>query len=280
MSRTAERRTSRRLESTAEDAAVLFTALLASPVPLLPGAVAAAISNGGADDGGSGSGGGSSGSGGGGSVGIDGISAGIDGGSIGQNEDGADQRHGKSTGSAETTAAAAIAGLDWLAGVFRLGLACEKAAPGEAASALASAPEATSAALADFLAATTAAAAAAMPATRSMRRLRRAEAGTRWLACRLMACGGDGARSPWPWPALRRDCALQVRNARACVSGAVFDFAPVEEFCVVQSIVVPLSLTPRTVTCVVWSSVCCSALACFLLGAVYFVGGNCLLRWG
>ena len=205
MSRTAGRRTSRHLESTVEDAAVLFTALLASPVPLLPGAVAAAISNGGGAD-----------------------------------DDDADQRHRKPTESAAAAAAAAekTAGLDWLAGIFRLGLACEKAAPGEAASALASAPEATSAALAEFLAAAGATgagadagvgAAAAAPATLFTRRVRRAEAGARWLACRLMACGGGGGGTPRPWPALRKDCALQVRvidaMPRVCfVSWRLFAF--------------------------------------------------------
>lgn len=186
MSRTAGRRTSRHLESTAEDAAVLFTALLSSPVPLLPEAVAAATSNGGS-------------------------------GRVRQSEDGADQRQGHPTESAAAAAATKTAGLDWLAGVFRLGLACEKAAPGEAASALASAPAATSGALARFLAAagaTDADAEAPAPGRRFARGVRRAEAGARWLACRLMACGGDGGRGQRPWAALRRDSALQVRAMR------------------------------------------------------------------
>lgn len=210
MSRTAGRRTFRHLESTAEDAAVLFTALLASPARLLPGAVAAAISTGG------------------------GAGAGRGGGSVGQGEDGADQRHGEPTDSTAVAAAAAkTAGLDWLAGLFRLGLACEKATPGEAVAALAFAPEAASAALAEFLAAAAGATGAGAgagadtdaPAKRFVRRVRRAEAGARWLACRSMACGGVGAGGPRHWPALRRDCALQVcamQIGLCCVSLGLF----------------------------------------------------------
>lgn len=198
MSRSADRRTPRHLESTAEDAAVLFSSLLASRALPLPAAVAAATSAGGARTG----------------VGKSGAGGSANNGSnsnmLGRNEG----RNGDNR-DASAAAAAATSGLDWLAGVFRLGLACEESAPGEAASALASAPEATSAALASFLAATAAAAAPgtgtdAAATDRFVRRVRRAGAGARWLACRLMACGGEG-RGRWPWPALRRDCALQVR---------------------------------------------------------------------
>ncbi|CAN0134606.1 unnamed protein product [Ectocarpus sp. 4 AP-2014] len=200
MSRTAGRRASRHLESTAEDAAVLFSSLLASPALPLPAAVAAAtvVTPGGDQSGGSG--GGSGGSGGSG--------------------DSFSQR-GVSSGEA-----AAAAGLDWLSSVFRLGVACERAVPGEAAAALASAPEATAAALAAFLATagTTAGAAAAggasaaptaavaPPPATFLRRVRRAEAGARWLGCRLLVlgCRGGGRGGGWPWAALRRDCALQA----------------------------------------------------------------------
>lgn len=183
MSRTAGRRASRHLESTVEDAAVLFSSLLASPAQPLPAAVAAAVavSRGGDQSGGSGGGG--------------------------------DSFSQRGVSSSEAAAAAA-AGLDWLSSVFRLGLACQRAVPGEAAAALASAPEATAAALTAFLTAagTTAAAAVAPPPERFLRRARRAEAGARWLGCRLLALGcGGGRAGGWRWAALRRDCALQVR---------------------------------------------------------------------
>ncbi|CBN79269.1 Protein of unknown function [Ectocarpus siliculosus] len=199
MSRTIGRRGSRHLESTAEDAAVLFSSLLASPALPLPAAVAAttAVTRRGDQSGGSGGSGGSG------------------------SGDGFSQR-GVSSGEA-----AAAAGLDWLSGVFRLGLACERAVPGEAAAALASAPEATAAALAAFLAAAGTAGAGAAAADRAsaaptaavapppatfLRRVRRAEAGARWLGCRLLAlgCRGGGREGGWPWAALRRDCALQA----------------------------------------------------------------------
>ncbi|CAN0031660.1 unnamed protein product, partial [Ectocarpus fasciculatus] len=184
MSRTAGRRASRHLESTVEDAAVLFSSLLASPALPLPAAVAAAaaVHRGGDQPGGGGSGG----------------------------DDSFSQR---GVSSSEAAAAAAAAGLDWLSGVFRLGLACERAVPGEAAAALASAPEATAAALAAFLttAGTTSAAIASPPAA-FLRRVRRADAGARWLGCRLLAlgCRGGVRGAGWPWAALRRDCALQA----------------------------------------------------------------------
>ncbi|CAM9227647.1 unnamed protein product, partial [Ectocarpus sp. 13 AM-2016] len=199
MSRTAGRRASRHLEATAEDAAVLFSSLLASPALPLPAAVAAvAAVTRGCDR----SGGGSSGGGGGGGGGGSGHSF---------------RQRGVSSGDA-----AAAAGLDWLSGVFRLGLACERAVPGEAAAALASAPKATAAALAAFLATagTTDGAAAAggasvaptaavtPPPATFLRRVRRADAGARWLGCRLLALGCRGCA--WPWAALRRDCALQA----------------------------------------------------------------------
>lgn len=221
MSRTAGRRTSRHLESTTEDAAVLFSSLLASPALPLPAAVAAATSNGGGVGGGV----------------VDQIE--------GSRRDTADtdgpasavvRASSSSSSSADIAAtssrsaegagaAAVTAGLDWLAGVFRLGLACEKAIPGETATALACAPKATSEALADFFSAagtgtgTGATAASAAPPEHSnagsRRARRRAEAGARWLGCRLMAHGGggvddDGRGGRWPWAALRRDCALQV----------------------------------------------------------------------
>ncbi|CAB1100251.1 unnamed protein product [Ectocarpus sp. CCAP 1310/34] len=199
MSRTAGRRASGHLESIAEDAAVLFSSLLASSALPLMAAVAAAVTRGCDQSGGGGGGGGSGGS--------------------GDSGDSFSQR-GVSSGEAVT------AGLDWLCGVFRLGLACERAMPGEAAAALASAPEATAAALAAFLATagptagavaaggalTTPTAAVAPPPATFLRRVRRAEAGARWLGCRLLALvsRGVGRGGGWPWAALRRDCALQA----------------------------------------------------------------------
>ncbi|CAM9864397.1 unnamed protein product [Scytosiphon promiscuus] len=185
MSRDSARRTSHHLESTAEDAAVLFSTLLASRSRLVPAAVAAAAH--GATDqplGGSG-----------------------------------DSLPAVAAAAAAAAAASAAAGLDWLSAVFRLGLACEKATPGEAEAALASAPEATCAALAGFLGSAAASGTAGISATAGAaaaprgfgRRLRRAEAGARWLGCRLMACGSGGVGGGrWRWPALRRDCALQA----------------------------------------------------------------------
>lgn len=179
MSRTEGRRSGRHLASTVEDAAVLFSSLLASPA--LPAAVVVVTAS--------------------------------------------------SMAATEAAAATATAALDWLSGLFRLGLACEKSGLGDTEVALAAAPEASLTALADFLAGPPPPP-PPLPSSPGLRRatgarwrggtalksMCRASASARWLGCRLAAClrdergggGGGGAGECRQWHALRRDCALQV----------------------------------------------------------------------
>lgn len=103
-------------------------------------------------------------------------------------------------------AAVTTAGLDWLAAVFRLGLACQKAAgqqpgEGEVAAALSAAPNATISALSVFFSSPTlspspsggggygdeAKAGRCKDNAISARTVRRASATARWLGCRLSA---------------------------------------------------------------------------------------------
>lgn len=120
--------------------------------------------------------------------------------------------------SSAATAGMVTAGLDYLSAVFRLGLACEKATPGEASACLRAAPPTTVKALADFIATTslplrpqameerTAAAAAGDGGkgnvsrgcerelgTFERRAICRASACARWLACRFLSVfeGGE-----------------------------------------------------------------------------------------
>lgn len=211
MSRTMGRRSVRRLESTAEDAAVLFSSLVASPA--LPAAVKAATTTARASSK---------------------QASGRNNRHTGAHKWGITPGPGNAQGhlgqGVMTTAAPVVTvGLDWLSAVFRLGLACEKSAPGEASAALAAAPEATASALAKFL--------SSMPGLPTgcgddtetetggvpSRSMIRASATARWLGCRLLACfggcgsgGGEGSDgstncdSRLRWAALRRDCALQV----------------------------------------------------------------------
>lgn len=144
-------------------------------------------------------------------------------------------------------AATIVSGLDWLSALFRLGLANDKAAPGEARAALMAAPGATAAALSRFLSAPPLAedakcqrgeGRAARALTESggggfqQRSICRSSACARWLGCRLLASLGndtDGGRrrqqgyvatgeedkdggGGTAWSALRRDCALQVKK--------------------------------------------------------------------
>lgn len=119
--------------------------------------------------------------------------------------------------SSAATAGTVAAGLDYLSAVFRLGLACEKATPGEAAACLRAAPPSTVKALADFLASPspplrpqamegrTAAAAAGGGEKGDVSRgcdrqlgifkrqaICRALACARWLACRFLSVFGGG----------------------------------------------------------------------------------------
>lgn len=237
MSRTPGRRDASRLESTAEDAAVLFSCLLASPA--LPAAVAAATKIFlGTPDGSRKYQ----------STVTDATAAGVQG-DASRGDIVSTHPTDANVVRGTTPATAAIAGLDWLSGVFRLGLACERVAPGEIAAALAAAPEATGDALAGFLAhcplrppysglkdGAVLGGRGAFGRRRSvaLRSDRRASAVACWLGCRLLACAGraaaggkgaeefeeDGYLCRRQWEALRRDCALQVCVSRRRICGS------------------------------------------------------------
>lgn len=204
MSRTPGQRSVQRLETTAEDAVLLFSSLLASRS--LPVAVEKGTSGAGNNDN---------------------SKAGVVG-----------DRTKSTEFDIAAAAAAATTALDWLSGVFRLGLACE---PREAALAMEAAPVVNSAAFLNFLGtnplvlcgeegdrgAIEGGASHRRDVAGVRRNLRRGAASARWLGCRLlgwmgeesrrMIAAGGGIRGQSGWDALRRDCALNVRVSDGCL---------------------------------------------------------------